>query len=79
MRYYSELETPSGTTVAAESKNHARKMYQAELLVRPGIGRNIGSAARTPSMAKQPAITKITIILGSHLKTTFSTIQSALK
>jgi hypothetical protein len=32
-------------------------MYQAEFPVRPGIGSEIGSDARTPSMARQPEMT----------------------
>src|ERR1700683_4097931 len=41
----------------AARRNQARKMYQAELPARPGIGSSMGSAASTPSMAKHPAIT----------------------
>jgi len=48
---------PGGTTLPAASKNQAKKMYHDELPVRPGIGSEIGMAARIPSIARHPAIT----------------------
>jgi hypothetical protein len=46
-----------GVMLPAASKNHAANMHQDEFPVRPGIGNEIGNAARMPSIARQPAIT----------------------
>src|ERR1700691_331259 len=60
--FHSDLvSSRCGTTLPAASRNQARKMYQEECSVSPGIGSEIGSAASTPSNARQPAITKSAI------------------
>jgi hypothetical protein len=46
-----------GSALLAASRNQARKMYHDEFPVSAGIGNAIGSAARTPSMARQNEMT----------------------
>lgn len=65
-QYYSDVESSRcGTTLPAARRNQARKIYHDEFEVSPGIGNEIGNAANTPSMAKQPAITN-RAILGAY-------------
>lgn len=46
-----------GSALLAASRNQARKMYHDELPVSAGIGNAIGSAARTPRIARQKEMT----------------------
>jgi hypothetical protein len=61
-----------GMTTPAASKNQPVKMYQAALLSpRDGIGSEIGNAANTPIIARQPAMTNKAIFGACSIIDTF--------
>ena len=69
---------PGGTTLPAASKNQAKKTYHDELPVRPGIGSEIGMAARIPSIARHPAITNKAIFGARNISWPFPKIEPTI-
>ena len=56
------------TMLPAASRNQAAKMYHEEFADSPGIGKEIGNAARIPSIARQAVITNKAIFGARNIR-----------